>query len=205
MLRTLAGSFVFSFYSLYLTACGGDANADGAGACSIKGCGGDIKGTWAVKSLCAHSPAPPSTGVSACDAVAKDAVNSTRFESMDMQIVFTDTDYTQSGSVKADFTYVYTEACLGAQSGLAPSDETCAEVEKNLNGAGQDGTCRFSANTCVCDMSKVFPVSETGTYSVEGTNLVTDGTKAPFCVHGNTAEFANSNSMFSGSMSLERR
>jgi hypothetical protein len=78
-------------------------------------------------------------------------------------------------------------------------------VEKNLNGAGQAGTCRFSAGTCVCDMSQVFPASESGAYSVEGSNLVMGGSKTPFCVKGDTAELAASNSSFSGSMLLERR
>ena len=203
MLRTFTASFALA---LCLAACGDDAsNGAGAGACSIKGCGGDLEGTWTVKSMCAHLPGSIMTGVSACDAVAKDAVNSSKFVPMDLQIVFSAGNYTQSGNTKAEFTYVYTEACLAAQGALAPSDETCAEVEKNLNGAGQAGTCRFSANTCVCDMSQVFPVSDMGPYSVEGTNLVMGSEKTPFCVHGDTVDLATSNSTFSGSMSAERQ
>jgi hypothetical protein len=203
MLRPLAGLFAFSFY---LQGCGGDAtDAGGAGACSISGCGGDIEGTWEVTSMCAHLPVPVMSGVPACDAVGKDAVNSTKFAPMGMQIVFDDTTYTQSGTVKAEFTYVFTNACLSAQSGLTASADTCAEVQMNLNNAGQSGACRFSADTCVCDMSEVFPASESGPYSVAGTSLVTGSDKTPFCVHGDAAEMAANNSSFSGSMSLERR
>lgn len=203
MLRPLAALFAFS---ICLPGCGGDAGDDaGAGACGISGCGGDLKGTWAVTSLCAHAPGPVMTGVPACDAVAKDAVNSTKFVPMGLQIVFDDTTYTQTGSTRAEFTYVYTNACLSAQSGLTASADTCAEVQMNLNNAGQSGTCRFSADTCVCDMSEVFPASESGTYSIEGTTLVTGSDKTPFCVHGDAAEMAASSSSFSGSMSLERR
>jgi hypothetical protein len=208
MRTTLAGFFAFS---LCLHGCGGDASGPGDGGvhgegmCSVSGCGGDIEGTWAVTSVCAHLPGAVMTGLPACDTVGKDAVNSAKFAPMGLELAFTGMTYTQTGSVKATFTYAYTNACLTAQSGLTASVDTCAEVQMNLNNAGQAGTCRFSADTCVCDMDEVFPASDSGAYSVEGTALVMGSDKTPFCVHGDTAELATSNSSFSGSMSLERR
>src|SRR5262245_24717521 len=203
MLRTLACSLAFS---VCLTGCGGDASkAGGAGACDVSGCGGDIEGTWAVTSMCGHPTAPIMTGVSACDESTKESAKTTRFVPMGLQVVFSDTGYTQSGNVKKEYTYVYTDACLGAQSGLAASVETCAEVETNLNGAGQAGTCKLRADTCVCHLSEVGPMSASGAYSVEGTDLVMGGTKTPFCVHGDEAELAAVTSSFSGRMSLELR
>jgi hypothetical protein len=194
------GAVVASVF--YLFGCGGDSG--GAGACGISGCGGDIKGTWDIEALCIRvSSKAFSTGIAACDAAAQAAVASAKVTSM-AQITFTDTTYTMTGTVGLDAHYVFTNACLTAGGGSSASAATCNSLQTNLTNTGQVGTCSLSGETCVCDSTQSIPLSDSGSYSVDGTNLVMGSERDPFCVQGDTAQISAAGAGIDGSMSLAR-
>ncbi|HVW28782.1 MAG TPA: hypothetical protein VHC69_25625 [Polyangiaceae bacterium] len=192
--------------AFYVTACGGDSSGSGANACGISGCGGDIEGTWDVTSICvdASSLAIPSTGVAACDAVAKAASNTAKAVPMSMSIGFTDTNYTMTGTLLIQFDFVFTKDCLTAQGGSGASQGTCNALQMGLTNQGLMGTCMLSGDTCACNATKTTPVSVNETYKVEGTQLTLGTDSGPYCVMGDTARFESSNTQIGGSFSLKR-
>jgi hypothetical protein len=185
--------------------CGGDSGSSGS-ACDISGCGGDIKGTWDVTSICvsAANLSVPSTGIAACDAVARAAVSTAKVVPMPMMITFTDTDYTLSGTAEFQFQFVYTKECLSAQGGSGATQATCNALQMGLGNAGLMGTCTLSGETCACNATETMPVNEHQTFQIQGTKLVSTNESAPFCVMGDTAQFSSSNSQIGGSFSLKR-
>lgn len=194
-----------------LAGCGGDSGSSGPNACAITGCGGDIKGTWDITAVCAQvsSSSLPSTGVAACDAVARSAVETAQVTPMNAQITFTDTGYMETGTAELKFHYVYTKACLTAQGGSGASEGACNAIQSASMGQGLNATCQLAGETCVCDASETISMSESGTYSVQGTSLsmgMLQGASdtSPFCVKGDTAEISSGNAMFSGRMSLKK-
>ena len=200
---TRRGSFAVVACAFYVTACGGDSSS--GSACDISGCGGDIKGTWDVTSICVSAAglSTPSTGVAACDAVARAATDTAKVVPMPMTVTFTDTDYTLSGIAEFQFRFVYTKACLTAQ-GSGASQSTCDAVQSAFGSSGLTGTCMLSGETCACNATLTMPVNENATYHVDGTKLVRANDSAPFCVMGDTAQFSSSNSQLGGSFSLKR-
>jgi hypothetical protein len=190
----------------YVTACGGDSSNGGGSACDISGCGGDIKGTWDVTSICVSVAglSTPSTGVAACDAVARAATDNAKVVPMPMTVTFTDTDYTLSGTAEFQFQFVYTKACLTAQGGGGASQSTCDALQSGLGSSGLTGTCTLSGEACACNATLTMPVNEHTAYHVDGTKLVSANESSPFCVKGDTAQFSSSNSQLGGSFSLKR-
>jgi hypothetical protein len=190
--------------AFYVTACGGDSS--GGNACGISGCGGDIKGTWDVTGICITTSklTDPSTGIAACDAVARAAVNTAKVAPMNMTITFTGTDYTLSGTAQLQFDFVYTKECLNAQGGSGASQATCNALQMGFGNSGLTGTCMLSSESCVCDATEDMPLSEHNTYSVDGTNIVEGSEHSPFCVKGDVAQFSSSNGQLGGSFSLKR-
>jgi hypothetical protein len=191
--------------ALSSSGCGGDSGGGGGGSCGISGCGGDIRGTWDVTDMCAQLTGQVNSGVAACDSVAKDALAGAKVVPVNMQVIATDTELTISGNVQAKLHYVYTNDCLTAQGASGASPEQCAAIQSTLMGAGQPGTCTQAGKTCVCDVTQDLPaISDMGTYTVDGTAIITGTERNPYCVKGDTAQVSVTQNGLSGSWTLKK-
>ena len=151
-----------------LTACGGDSDDD---SCSARAaCGGNVVGTWEIKSSCAAGRIE-----TPMDEMCKEATVDARDLRMTGTMTFkADNTYTTNAVVNGTMKTVLPTSCLqgGGQS------ITCAQLDAFMKGltalTGSDelvSSCKGSSE-CECTFTfKNAKVDEDGTYSIAGTKI----------------------------------
>jgi hypothetical protein len=163
------------------SAAGDAANANGACA-TFSACGGDVVGTWVVSGACVVT-APP---LASCAAGTV---------TMSMQV---------SGTVtfRADGTYaVNTMAGITEMLGVPASclgGADCTSLQTSLQGqSGVSSAVCSNAPSSACRCTEVFtpqPNTDSGTYTVTGTSVMSPGAYAqPYCVQGTTIRWQDMN------------
>jgi hypothetical protein len=172
--------------SALLLSCGGDE-----GSCSaFTPCGGDVVGTWTIKSMCV-------TGGGA-GAIEDCPSATTTFEGIK-----------GSGTItfNANMTTTENVAISGSMRMNIPSSclmgATCAQVDAGLKATLLDPDAPFSAvscsgsSTCSCNVTfKGTSTMEMDTYTISGNKITDgDGDAQDYCVSGKTLNMRSSMSM----------
>jgi hypothetical protein len=164
---------------------GSGGNGAGASCGGLEPCGGNIVGTWVVSSSCINSAALSSTfqQSSGCATATASVSNLTNSGSLQFN---SDMSYAITAFAQSFTLHVTVPtSCLGGQ--------TCANFQTTLQGNSPTATCTGST-TCVCDVPNSSSDTESGTYTISGTSVVTTSTAAgtstvPYCVQGSTIHF----------------
>jgi hypothetical protein len=180
---------------------GGEAGSTGDAAtmlCSGATCGGDVVGNWKFASVCGPSAFQTTIGTCA-EPISMRRINPSA---------------TGTVQYRADGTYLASIAFLGTTQTTCPSaclangtlSRTCAQLNDSAQqqAAAMAGVSSYScaaaaAGGCMCAMTfSGQPVSETGTYSINGSVLSqrpSGGTltSVEYCVQGNQLDETNSN------------
>jgi hypothetical protein len=160
--------------------CGSDSN-NGSGSCtSVKGCGGDVTGTWTISGFCLQPSDTNSTqacGTVNIHASAGTATGTVTFNS--------DGTQSQNISVVADETALFPTSCVNSAAAC-----TQAEAATNAQAGASNAHCSFSSAGCSCAFKVTQSISNSGTYRISGTSLTFQNTGEspetdPFCVSGN--------------------
>lgn len=202
----------WSYSSLVLViGCGGivspmdvglDAGADGApshpgvelpAACpALRSCGGALAGTWDYRGACIDNALGKLKGGCA-SATIEDPSGAVKgsVTFMGGRTVHR----TLTALVTA--TVVLPPACTGGAS--------CSDVQARLP---PGATCTGSAGTCRCRLTNEDSISDSDTYAVSGSTLVTGGGgQYDFCVSGDTLRYADRGTQpqYHGTFELTRR
>jgi hypothetical protein len=190
-------------------ACAGGGSGTGGECGKIKGCGGDIVGTWTVEELCfstLDAIFPDLQGQAAClDTIKSSKAKPTGSYTFD-----------KSGNSTVDLTFsvdvetVFSAPCLSALAGTSTKvdAQTCADVE--ASNQGQQGiagiSCKVAKEGCSCLITSAdLGGRSSGPYSINGSNLVLGSTSGPYCVDGDTLHLVKSGSGLSGTLTMKRK
>lgn len=173
--------------------CGGDSggsNIAGGPACSVDPCGGDITGTWNATEMCVDKSVLMAAFVEGTMGACPQAKLTTVSYPLTGSFTFnTDSTYALSLTLSASIGVSIPSSCINVA--------TCADLTGNFTSDPdvQSATCT-GTSTCTCTITQMpDSSSETGTYSVSGTNLLTTATGSAttdtigYCVKGTTLTF----------------
>jgi hypothetical protein len=173
------------FIALGLAACSGD---DGGSCGEILPCGGDVTGTWTIKTAC---PSDPFIVPSAFDALDAVSCRQASVPAADAKIAGTLT-------FRADGTYDDVETLTVTMTVAVPTfcvspGTSCAQFNAALsqNPSVRSGTCFASQTGCDCRVVSHGSVEVYGAASTSGTTLTltpsSGSTEYPvqYCVSGN--------------------
>jgi hypothetical protein len=190
-LRGVIGVFAVCLVSLACGSSSGGNNVVGGPSCTVGACGGDIVGSWTATEVCVDKSVLMQAFVSGlmgrCSGANLGSVT-----------------YTPSGSLvfNADMTYATTLGITGSLVVNVPGScfqngATCAGLAAAFDGDPtiQSATCSGSS-ACACTLvTAPTQMSESGTYTLSGSTLLTTPTGATaadsqdYCVKGTTATF----------------
>lgn len=184
----MAGAVSFSW--LALVGCGG-GDGNGAAACGVTPCGGDIAGSWNAADICVDKALI--AGGFMVDGCPQASVGAIDFTPTGNFMFNTDGTYKLGLTLNGTIALNYPVSCL--------EGATCVELDAAVrlamaldpNPAIQSVSCAGSS-TCVCTfVAAPETLAEAGTYTTSGNNLVTTptGSGTPetveYCVQGTTA------------------
>lgn len=140
-------------------------------ATNFSPCGGDIVGTWKFQDLCFETfPISSTPWQDSCPEAT-----------MEYDSVWDATVTISASTVDISWVSQTTTMAFIAPISCLPSADSCAEISSDTM------TCAIDGTNCKCGEEHV--VSDIGNqsmpYTIDGTNLVVDGTSQPFCVQGN--------------------
>jgi hypothetical protein len=176
------------------TACGG--NSEDGGSCGPgAACGGDLVGSWAVQNVCVVGDSFAEAVTGSLPEQCADAVEQTTLVPMDVVIEYTASGTSRtSGSLRVDVQARLSQACLNAAARMTfpISNTTCrlagataqAQTEEEYPGATY--SCTDAGDSCLCDVSVPTPLEGSGTYAVQGDQIISDGQGIDYCISGNT-------------------
>jgi len=201
LLATVSSGFHFG--------CDGSNNPLTGGTCpAFTPCGGNITGTWHLKSLCnASSPGDAATSSSGCTSILPSVELGAGYNAT--YTFASDGTFQVSASGTMTETAHYPLACYPSD---ASASTVCSGIgtdeKRSWQGAADAGqivssptsvSCNTQgSDTCTCRFDlTIFPLTESGTYSVSGSRLtITEAhspgaggsapTPADYCVVGNT-------------------
>jgi hypothetical protein len=142
-----------------------------------------------------------------CDTVIEQALNRTIADTSRLSITFDSSTYSETGTAHLDTTYDYTPACLERQGFGAVSADTCGTLQQSLIASGRTASCSALGTVCSCRVGGDTPVTDSGTYQVDGSTIVFDSetTAGVYCVSGKTASVSTpTTSGLSGAMHLRQ-
>jgi hypothetical protein len=183
---------------VWLAACGGGDDDTGASSSScgaVTGCGGELKGTWKVSALCADVSAmtflSSDAGLPAeCNQTVIDALHTAKLEPVNAQVEFGTDQYAQSGNVRLNATYQFTQPCLQAIANGAPvSSSSCAMMGDLMGSDMGTFTCSGSGASCRCQESQLIALNDSGSYRTDKSRIFFDNDteSGAYCVQGKTA------------------
>lgn len=204
MVQLIRGGFalaVVAIAALGIPGCGGRTDGTEGFCDSLVGCGGDLRGSWEITAICARVIDGPSvmSGLPACDATVRHALDVTTAAPKDATIGFTQTGYAQTGTTSIDTTYVFTDACLAARGLGQSSGEVCSALQATMLATGSSSVdqtqftfvhCTADSGTCICQVAGERAFNVSGTYRAQGSQLFFDGNVADgddYCVQGRRA------------------
>jgi hypothetical protein len=197
-LRTAICIVAFAFG---LAGCGsggskGTGGAPGGSCTAVTACGGDIEGTWEITSTCTIGDVNEFMIVLAAKAgTALPAACESFFEDFTLEmsgsVSFANGSIVNNTTTNIKGTEHNTPACLSATSGTsvsAISASACSSIKTRLTKSS--GTCSVTAGNCDCSVSIVDNDTSSGTYAIQGNQLVLDpagqAKSLDFCVSGET-------------------
>lgn len=177
---------------LLLAGCPDD---EGGGFCDsfeFQACGGDVVGEWTLLDVCPSSSTSSSQPVSDDVAACSDDLIRITYSFSTMTASFrADGTYSMSRAYTSSGTVEIDQDCSdGMTGGQATLEMVCTEVEQELQaGYGVGATCTVTDAVCRCNFTDAGSDSESGTYTVAGTQLTTTPTSGfpetvAFCIEG---------------------
>jgi hypothetical protein len=161
-------------------ACGGSSG----GSCGkVEPCGGNPVGAWKVSGSCVNSAALMSTFTDSLgDSCTGATISNASVAASGTLSLNADMTYTINGDQMVKFTVNVPASCLNGA--------TCADLATQLQNDFPNATCTGSSS-CACALSDDSPQIDSGTYTVSGTQIVSESSSQgessqSFCVQGNT-------------------
>lgn len=177
---------------LLATACGKseDDNANEVSLTSCEevfdACGGDPTGSWSLERICVDGSLTDAVGAyfseyPSCENSVREAELTTA-----AGVTYTETDFDRTGSATLKAKIEITEDCFREQAGGTLTSLTCMAYGQMMEGqSGMTGTCSYDGTVCVCNASVTEPLNASGTYSINGSEIVEeDGKTLAFCAAG---------------------
>jgi len=192
-MKNLLLACVLISFSAVAAGCGGDSggnNIVGGPACGVEPCGGDITGTWNATEMCVDKSVLMAAFVEGTMGACPGARLTTVNYPLSGTLTFnTDSTYAISLTLTASISISVPSSCINGAS--------CADLTGNFTSDPnvQSATCT-GTSTCTCTIMQMpDSTSESGTYSISGTNLLTTATGATttdtigYCAKGTTLTF----------------
>jgi hypothetical protein len=194
------------FAALWLALSSTTCGSSGGGACpSVNACGGNVNtGTYQIKSGCLHGAPTQVSGL--CTGITGAVASAEVSGSFTFS---TGNRYTTSETIQANGTMSVPTSCM-TQSGVQLTCVQFAQLAQQTAGTLIVSISCSGSTSCTCPVTFKSTYSESGSYTIQGTNLglTPDGqstaTQGAFCVAGNqiTLEVSRSASGVSAHGSL---
>jgi hypothetical protein len=167
----------------------GCSSGSGGRCGGFNACGGDITGTWTVKSSCVEGNLTTAMNAGSNPVECRGDYKSVTAE-VTGTVEFTSGTATDNTVTTIDYDLVPSNACRTAL-GVSTVDETnCAALAQAFVDGGHFGTttCVVEGTACHCSAQNLYPKNEILTYSVSGSkvNYTTSTDNLDFCVAGST-------------------
>jgi hypothetical protein len=173
--------------------CGGNNNNGPACTTTNTPCGGDIVGTWSYQEVCGVSN-------TFMDSACPTAVYDLTPTASGSYVFNADMTFSLNLTTGETGTITFPASCVGKSA--------CSSLDQTISQGGMTATLSCTGGTgqaCTCTGSETEAFNETGTYKIEGTNVVMTDSKggvgaSAFCVQGSQLTvFATDDSVSSSS------
>lgn len=176
-------------FALLAVGCGkSDDDPHGVSLTSCKeqfsACGGDPTGSWSLEEICVDGSL--TDAVDAYFSEYPSCENSVREAELTTSagVTYTENTFDRTGSSTLNAKLELTEDCFREQTNNTLTSLSCMAYGQVMEGqSGMKGTCSYDGTVCKCDTTLTQSLDASGSYSVDGSNIVEqDGTKLKFCV-----------------------
>ena len=161
-----------------------------SGACvsTLTPCGGDVTGTWALKSICAEGNLVDTVNSQYRSGADCGSVCSTAALTASGSVTFSGSNVQTSESFRLVETLGFNDACFSELKGTTLTDSTCQSGANDFSGTAG---CALSLATCACQIDQTIADGATS-YTQSGNQLVLFNSSTlsqetvNYCVTGNS-------------------
>lgn len=174
---------------LFAAACGKSEDKDNEVSLTsceeqFDACGGDPVGSWSLERICVDGSLTDAVGAyfseyPSCENSVREAGLTTA-----AGVTYTTNDFDRTGSATLTAKLEISEDCFREQAGGGTlTSLTCAAYGQMMEGqSGMKGSCSYDGSLCVCEATVTQSLNASGTYSVDGSEIVEqDGRTLEFC------------------------